>query len=101
VAWLAFGGVAQWQLAWRPLQRVDWPASLFLYSLPSPGGPITWLPGPLDAPRSFLVPALFFGVVGTLQYMLLGYVFGLVRGALSRQAPDVAALPPNGVAGQQ
>jgi hypothetical protein len=101
VAWLAFAGVAQWQLAWRPLQRLDWPVSLLLFSVPTPDGPIGWLPWPLDKPRSFLIPALFFGVVGTLQYMLLGYILGLVRGAFSRPAPAGDAMSHDQVAGQQ
>jgi len=92
VVMLANAGVAQWQLAWRPLQRLDWPPSLLLFSLPSPRGSITWLPWPLDAPSAFLMPALLFGVVGTFQYMTIGYLVGLLRGALSRRAEGTAAL---------
>ena len=92
VAWLGQANVAQWQLAWRPLQRLDWPASLLLFSLPAPQGPIPWLPWPIDAPRAFLMPALVFGIVGALQYAVIGYLTGLLRGVLSPHSAGRPAL---------
>lgn len=88
VAWLAVSHVPQWQLTWRHLEAVDWPASKLMRASWWPTERVPFLPWPLDAPRAFAIPVAVLGLFGTAWYALLGYLVGLVVQRMSgiRQA---------------
>jgi len=82
VLYLASVPVAQWQLAWLYLERIDWPVSLLIWWRGWPRGPIPSLPYQLSDPLWFFVPCLVYGVLGTLWYALLGGVMGGIAAAI-------------------
>ncbi len=73
---LALRPVAQWQLEWLTLERLDWPVSQFLWWHGWPRGPYEALPYPFQDPFWFLVPVFVFGVLGSAWYGLLAGAVG-------------------------
>jgi len=75
---LAVRPVAQWQLEWLTLERVDWPVSQLLWWQGWPRGPYPALPYPLQDPFWFPVPLFVFGILGSAWYALLAGGIGYV-----------------------
>jgi hypothetical protein len=71
----ALEGSAQWQFGWMILLVVDWPISYLLFWEGWPSASLP-LPYPFSKPRSYVVPALFHGVIGTLWYAMVGLAVG-------------------------
>jgi len=68
------GGGAQWQMGWCSLDSIDFPASFLLWHIVVPVVPnicFYFLPEPVDSLSSFIVPAVFFIVVGSSWYFYL------------------------------
>ena len=82
VALMALTPVAQWQLAWRYLELLDWPVSQLLWWGGWPRRHIARLPYQFRDPLWFLIPCLVFGVLGTLWYSLVGGIIGSAIGLL-------------------
>jgi apolipoprotein N-acyltransferase len=76
-AFMASRPVAQWQLSWLYMERIDWPISTLL-RWGWPREPVSWLPYQFSHPRWFVVPCLVFGILGTSWYALLGGIIGVV-----------------------
>jgi hypothetical protein len=64
---------ADWIWIWILFMIIDFPISLVLFNILQslPYISVSFLPNPLNDARTFLIPALFHGIIGPIWYFFL------------------------------